>query len=265
MAGVVTPFCATSCVDGRDVVVAVTADGVVIIRDRVSKALIFAAQTRAYHAQSQLWFEHARVDPLIRSSHHTFQGLMEFVLFSAMRARRFQTTVIRLTSPPEELERQLWKEMGFEFVTPLLIAMRFRRVATTAARNDEDVVEDKEKSITADDVAAVWAHPLWTALEHIADDYPSSKCNISDVMHTLSEMAAKIRCPKCRAHYQRFCLDHDPSFYLRTDNNRTKTRVSFDVWVNKCHNEVNARNGKWLWSIEEVRAKLSSQVGASLI
>jgi len=234
-------------VSGRELTVDAAADGVVI-REAGTKHVLFFTQTHTTD-DNQLWLTNMRINPFLRSSCEEFACMIEFVLFSVLRVRRFPLCALRLTAPPEELERLLWSAMGFEFMAPTVIVLRFYELKSIDPIHTDD---DVDTSVTA-----MWAHPLWRALEQIGREYPDKHSDV-DVLHTLSETPKYIPCPKCCAHYRRFCTEHDPRVYVRCKTNK-KTRFSLEAWVNQCHNSVNARNGKWQWSLDEVRAKLSGQ------
>lgn len=56
---------------------------------------------------------------------------------------------------------------------------------------------------------------------------------------------AGLPCPKCREHFEQYCLDYPPDF---------RSRAGFFIWTVNAHNHVNCATGKAEWSVTNAYA-----------
>lgn len=91
---------------------------------------------------------------------------------------------------------------------------------------------------------------IWNALHCAAMDImvarPSTiEDSAVNLIARLLDLRTSLSCDECRAHYNAY-VDAHPLPLVRT----IKPQTLYE-WVNDCHNDVNRRNGKPLWSLAQ--------------
>lgn len=92
-----------------------------------------------------------------------------------------------------------------------------------------------------------WGPSAWNWLHVIAHTAPETPTDAERDAYRefLYAFASYLPCAKCRAHFQSFLTRH-----LQTTD-AFATRASFVEFMNDAHNEVNARLGKRVYTLEE--------------
>lgn len=93
---------------------------------------------------------------------------------------------------------------------------------------------------------ARWGPAMWHTLHAVAHTAPRvlSAERREETRRFLRAVVVHIPCPRCAEHFSDF-LDR------RMDDASLATRASLVALLNDAHNEVNARTGKRIWTLEE--------------
>ena len=86
---------------------------------------------------------------------------------------------------------------------------------------------------------SVWGPPLWAALHTVAALAPASWPAIP------AALRESIPCPDCDAHYNAWCDARPPP----------ADPSAASLWLLELHNNVNARRGFPIWSMDQLNAR----------
>lgn len=91
-----------------------------------------------------------------------------------------------------------------------------------------------------------WGPAAWNTLHAMAHTAPErlSAQQQDEWMDFLRLFAVLLPCSKCHRHFEQFLSEH-------LTPEAVATRVSLVALLNDAHNEVNARNGKRVYTLEE--------------
>ena len=92
-----------------------------------------------------------------------------------------------------------------------------------------------------------WGPAMWKTLHEKTYEYPDSPSskNKSDTVKYFKNVENRIPCRLCRYHYKQYLLRHPIEYNV--DSKKEIVR-----WLVNLHNEINAQNGKRIWSYKEV-------------
>ena len=96
----------------------------------------------------------------------------------------------------------------------------------------------------------VWGPHLWFFMHTLSFNYPDKptvvdKENYSEFFINLTKT---LPCDTCKKHYTEF-VKKNP---INTDSDSLKSNKQIIEWVLKLHNEVNKRNNKSEWSLDQL-------------
>jgi hypothetical protein len=84
---------------------------------------------------------------------------------------------------------------------------------------------------------ARWGKRLWQSLHYMAYAFPEQPTDAQKqaALQMLSSLRELLPCEKCRQHYSAMLAEHPPT---------VESRTAFATYLNKIHNQVNARLDK---------------------
>tara|TARA_B110001450_G_C17513912_1_gene437597 strand:- start:29 stop:445 length:417 start_codon:yes stop_codon:yes gene_type:complete len=93
--------------------------------------------------------------------------------------------------------------------------------------------------------ATIWGPNLWFFLHTLSFEYPESptKEDINGHYMFFKSLTEILPCKICRNHYTKFFNNNPIKNYLNKKTDLIK-------WVLKCHNNVNIKNNKKVWTYE---------------
>jgi hypothetical protein len=74
----------------------------------------------------------------------------------------------------------------------------------------------------------------------------------------LTAMKTALPCPECSAHYNAWLSAHS----LSLPHSGPELTAAISSWVLALHNDVNARNGKGSWTLDQVMAAYQDKAAA---
>lgn len=89
-----------------------------------------------------------------------------------------------------------------------------------------------------------WGPPLWYQMHMKTFNYDGDR---KEIVRYFNGITYLLPCDKCKKHYIDYLKAKPVHYYL--DN-----RDDLIHWLIDLHNEVNARNGKKIWSYSEARS-----------
>lgn len=98
---------------------------------------------------------------------------------------------------------------------------------------------------------SVWGPRTWGVAEQYAQMYPwiPSEADKADAINLFKENGAfskLVLCPTCVRHYNTYARENPPA---------VDSREAMIRWILRAHNLVNQRNGKPLWTYEQVNRR----------
>jgi hypothetical protein len=98
---------------------------------------------------------------------------------------------------------------------------------------------------------ALWGPHLWRAL-HTAAQFTDNAYQRKEWKRLLNDMKSALPCPECSAHYNAWISANPPN--LPPPVTGTDLQVALSSWLLALHNDINVRNGKEPWTLEQVAA-----------
>ena len=96
---------------------------------------------------------------------------------------------------------------------------------------------------------ALWGPSLWTVL-HTAAQFTTTTHQRIMWVRLLTAMKSALPCPECTAHYNTWFSTHP----LSLPASGVDLQVAISSWLLALHNDVNVRNGKAPWTLEQIAA-----------
>ena len=93
----------------------------------------------------------------------------------------------------------------------------------------------------------VWGPAMWKVLHEKTYEYPErpSAKDKTVIVKYFKNVEHSIPCKKCRHHYKQYLIRHPIEY-------KVDSRQELVRWLVDLHNEINAQNGKRIWSYKEV-------------
>jgi len=101
---------------------------------------------------------------------------------------------------------------------------------------------------------ALWGPSLWTAL-HTAAQFADTTHHSGVWYQVIVAMRTVLPCPVCSAHYNAWISAHPVSIFP----SGAPLQQALTTWLLALHNDVNVRNGKATWTLEQVAATYSDK------
>jgi len=105
---------------------------------------------------------------------------------------------------------------------------------------------------------SIWGAPLWRIL-HIAAQASGGRAVVPLWGKLLDAMKTGLPCPDCSGHYNAWYKSHPLRFSLIMRS----VHGPIVRWVLDLHNDVNRRLGRGEWSVAQIAAAYSGQVGTA--
>lgn len=148
------------------------------------------------------------------------------------------------------VQPQVRQQVRPQQVRPAARPQQVRPPVRPAAR--PQVRQQVRPAIPAEGIdTALWGPAFWTVL-HITAQSTRLTQHRPVWTSILDGMKSALPCPECTAHYNAWFATHPLT--LGDD-----LRVAVSTWVLALHNDVNVRNGKAPWTLEQVAAAYTNR------
>lgn len=104
---------------------------------------------------------------------------------------------------------------------------------------------------------ALWGPSLWTAL-HTAAQFADTTQHSGVWYQVIVALRTALPCPVCSAHYNAWISAHPVYIF----SSGAPLQKGLTKWLLALHNDVNVRNGKAPWTLEQVAATYSNKDAA---
>lgn len=105
---------------------------------------------------------------------------------------------------------------------------------------------------------ALWGPPLWTAL-HTAAQFTNSDTHRSVWKRIFIVISSALPCSECSAHYNAWVAANP----VPLPYEHPELQMALSAWFLALHNDVNVRNGKATWTIDQVTVTYSDKAAIS--